>query len=91
MEDAFEFYNRGLKVLDQLNKGKYNIFIATNSLYILLINILFGNTCMKGGGYKHFGIPNCGLTMFQEISDGKFILDKEYTDVQDVLSYKKKV
>lgn len=90
MENIFEFYNRGIKVLDKLNKGKYNIFIATNSLYILLLNILFGNTCIKGGGYKHFDIPNCGVTMFNEVSDGKFILDTQYTDVEDVLSYGKK-
>lgn len=89
MENIFEFYNRGKKVLDKINKGKYNIFIATNSLYILLLNILFGNTCIKGGGYKHFDIPNCGLTMFNEISDGKFILDIENTDVEDALSYRK--
>lgn len=89
MENALEFYNRGLKVLDKLNKEKYNIFIATNSLYILLLNILFGNTCMKGGGYKHFDIPNCGLTMFNEDSDGKFILDIGHTDVEDVLLYRK--
>ncbi len=90
MENVFEFYNRGIKVLDKLNKGKYNIFIATNSLYILLLNILFGNTCIKGGGYKHFDIPNCGVTMFNEISDRKFILDTEHTNVEDVLSYGKK-
>lgn len=89
MENIFEFYNRGKKVLDKINKGKYNIFIATNSLYILLLNILFGNTCIKGGGYKHFDIPNCGLTMFNEIFDGKFILDIENTDVEDALSYRK--
>ena len=90
MENVSEFYNRGIKVLDKLNKGKYNIFIATNSLYILLLNILFGNTCIKGGGYKHFDIPNCGMTMFDEISDRKFILDVEHTNVVDVLSYEKK-
>lgn len=89
MENVFEFYNRGLKVLDKLSIGKYNIFIATNSLYILLVNILFGNTCINGGGYKHFDIPNCGMTMFNKKSDGKFILDIEYTDVEDVLAYKK--
>lgn len=89
MEEPSEFYKRGLKVLDRLNRGKYNIFIATNSLYILLLNIMFGNTCIKGGGYKHFDIPNCGLTMFDETSDGRFVLNMRYTDVQDVLSYKK--
>lgn len=91
MEDIFEFYNRGIKVLDKLNKGKYNILIATNSLYILLLNILFGNTCIKGGGYKHFDIPNCGLTMFSETSGGKFIMDIKNTDVKDVLSYRTEV
>lgn len=89
MENVFEFYNRGLKILNKLSKGKYNIFVATNSLYILLLNILFGNTCMKGGGYKHFDIPNCGLTMFNETSNGQFVLDIEHTDVEDVLLYRK--
>lgn len=88
MEDVYEFYNRGLKILDKIKKGKYNIFIATNSLYILLLNILFGNTCLKGGGYHHFDIPNCGLAMFDESSDGKFILNTEYTDVEDAFLYR---
>lgn len=89
MENPLEFYNRGLKVLNEVKKGKYNIFIATNSLYILLLNILLGNNCRKGGGYKHFNIPNCGITMFSEISEGNFMLNLKVTNVQDVILYKK--
>ncbi len=86
MENPVEFYNRGLKILDKLDKGKYNIFIATNSLYILLLNILFGNTCLKGGGYKHFDIPNCGITVFNK-KNGNYELDRHQTNVYDVLKY----
>lgn len=89
MENIFEFYARGTKVLNQLNKGKYNIFVTTSSLYILLLNILFGNTYLKGGGYKHFDISNCGVTVFDQSIDGKFVLNTENTDVEDVLFYAK--
>lgn len=87
MEPPFEFYNRGLNVLNDITFGKINIFIATNSLYILLINILFGNKCIKGGGYIHFDIPNCGISMFNVDVSRKVILDKEITDVHDVILY----
>lgn len=87
MENPIEFYNRGLNILRKLQENKYNIFIATNSLYILLLNILFGNTCIKGGGYKHFNIPNCGMTMFEKSIDGNFAIDFQVTNVPDILEY----
>lgn len=87
MESPFEFYNRGLKILDKVHYGKYNIFVATNSLYILLLNILLGNTCFEGGGYKHFNIPNCGISVFNIGNNGKYELDIFTTNVDDVLSY----
>lgn len=88
MDNPIDFYNRGLNILSELQEEKYNIFIATNSLYILLLNILLGNTCKKGGGYKHFDIPNCGITMFEKNRDGSYDMNLELSDVPSVISYK---
>lgn len=87
MESPEEFYLRGLRILQRLDKGKFNIFIATNSLYILLLNILLGNSCEKGGGYRHFDIQNCGISVFLSSFNDKFYLVPNYTNVQDVLLY----
>lgn len=87
MESPENFYFRGLQILKKLDKGKFNIFIATNSLYILLLNILLGNSCEKGGGYRHFNIQNCGISVFSNPCDNKFCLIPEYTDVNDVVQY----
>ena len=87
MESPSKFYERGLEIMSTLQKEKYNIFILTNSLYILLLNIILGNTYLEGGGYKHFDIYNCAITMFEENNNGNFILNTQYTDAIDVLNY----
>lgn len=85
MENHIEFYNRGLKFLNNIVACKYNIFVVTNSLYILLLNIMLGNTPQKGGGYKHFDIQNCGITLFCQKDGGRYALNCHCTDVEDVL------
>lgn len=85
MESPRDFYNRGLRILDNIATNKYNIFVATNSLYILLLNIMLGNTPERGGGYKHFDIQNCGMTLFTQKERGRYVLSRSYTDVDDVL------
>ncbi len=89
MEAPDTFYNRGIDVLKSIKEGCYNIFVATNSLYILLLNILFGNTCKRGGDYKHFDIPNCGITIFEKNTTGNYVLNMQLSDVEDVIRYGK--
>lgn len=88
MESPVAFFERGKIVLKKIQHGKYNIFICTNSLYILLLNILFGNLPVQGGGYKHFDIHNCGISLFEyNEKENRFILNKDTTNVDDVCNF----
>ncbi len=87
MESPILFYERGREILNQIFEKKHNIFISTNSLYILLLNILLGNDCSVGGGYKHFDIQNCGISYFKKKADAQYLLIKELTNVKDVYEY----
>lgn len=88
MENPLDFYKRGQVVLEKIQHKKNNIFLCTNSLYILLLNILLGNTPNQGDGYKHFNIQNCGMTLFEEnINEKSFYLNQLATNVADVSHY----
>ena len=87
MENPGEFYARGIRVLTGLSQEKNTVLVSTNSLYILMLNILFGNTCDRGGGYIHFNIPNCGVTVFRECADGSMRIDLEQSNVEEILEY----
>lgn len=82
MDSPQDFYKRGLKILDSIEKGKINIFIATSSLFILLLNILLGHNCNYGGGYIHYNIPNCGMIWFDLITEHEFVIDWDKTNVR---------
>lgn len=88
MEKPVDFFIRGQAILENIQYNKNNIFICTSSLYVLLLNILLGNTPVHGGGYKHFNIQNCGLTLFeQDRCKNCFRLNRYITDVDDVCDY----
>lgn len=88
MESPHGFFTRGQILLTKIQHNKNNIFVCTNSLYILLLNIIFGNSPERGGGYKHFNVQNCGLTLFEKDDiDHCFRLNRLVTDVDDVNNY----
>jgi broad specificity phosphatase PhoE len=81
MESPLAFYKRGQEILNNIQNDKHNIFIATNSLFILLLNILLGHTCEHGGGYKHHSIENCDIAFFETMDNKTFLMRPEYTTV----------
>ena len=80
MEDVKIFWDRGVDALLETNRG-VNIFVLTNSLFILLSNILLKRGIAKGEGYKHIEIGNCEMAVFLKEIDGNYIYQKKMSDV----------
>lgn len=89
MESPEIFYLRGKKVLEEIQDGKFNIFVLTTSLYILLTHILLGDTVEKGGGYVHINVNNGEQTCFIRDDNGYRVCADE-TDVEDILEIAQK-
>jgi len=82
MENPNDFFDRGKEILSNITPNKYNIFVATNSLYILLLNILLGpNGCFGDGGYKCYNVPNCGVVWFEQLGESRYFIKPENTGI----------
>lgn len=80
MENLYDFWKRGETALESAT-GKVNIFVLTNSLFILFVNILLGRSLNKGSGYKHVSIKNCDMVTFIKLVDGTIIYSNEMSDI----------
>ena len=80
MESPLDFWNRGLKILSNLDTNYDSLLVCSNSLMILLCNIMLGNHPTYTDNYKHITIPNCGIIAFDRVNT-HYSLDKKLTNV----------
>jgi broad specificity phosphatase PhoE len=81
MEDIHTFWARGEKIIKSLLKERVSLLVCTNSLIILLYNMMLNHTPSIGGGYRHIDVKNCGIIAFDTVDFENFYLDKGLTDV----------
>lgn len=74
MESASTFWERGKQILNIFDFEKMNCLICTNSVAILLLNMLKGRNIDRGNGYKHIKINNCDYAIFEKDIGNNFIL-----------------
>lgn len=80
MESPLNFWERGKIILSQIDTNYDSLLVCSNSLMILLCNIMLGNHPIHTDNYKHITIHNCGIIAFNKVGNS-FILDNNLTNV----------
>lgn len=80
MEDVQGFWQRGICAMRHIESG-LNIFVLTNSLYILITNILLGRGIMEEHKYRHIAIENCDMIIFLKKDDANYVFLEELSDI----------
>ncbi|MCH5151544.1 MAG: histidine phosphatase family protein [Clostridiales bacterium] len=81
MEPYLDFWQRGLDIIANLPKDRDSLLVCSNSLMILLANIMLGNHPVNTDRYKHITIRNCGLIAFDTQDFCSFTLNEQLTTV----------
>lgn len=80
MEDIQRFWQRGISAIKHVENG-INIFVLTNSLYILITNILLGRRITESNKYKHIAVKNCDMIVFGKNDNINYIFLEEMSDI----------
>lgn len=81
MEDYMSFWDRGKTFLSKIPKNSNCMLVCSNSLMILLANILKGNHPKTTQNYRHLDIKNCDMIVFQTTDYEMFVVDETLTTV----------
>lgn len=81
MENYMIFWRRGEKFLSNIPQNSDSMLVCSNSLMILLANILKGNHPETTQKYRHLDIENCGMIVFKTIDFKFFTIDDNLTNV----------
>lgn len=84
IEPYMTFWERGKDFIDKLPNDGDIVLVCSNSLIILLTNILLNNHPQLTDNYKHISIPNCGVIVFKTRDFRSFDIDNKLTTV-DIL------
>ena len=82
MEPYMDFWRRGEGLVDALPRGAHSVLVCSNSLMILLANLLRGNHPHTTDNYRHLDIGNCEAIAFETTDFESFSLNPDITSVR---------
>ena len=82
MESPIDFWRRGEAFLKTIPNEGNSLLVCSNSLMILLSNIMLGNHPIATNEYKHITIHNCGIIAIVKVNSTTYLLNREITNVE---------